>query len=309
MAWRGKAVVWTLNNPGLSDDEMEQRLRQPRMQVDAYCFQREVGANGTEHLQGCCVAAGSFGLRRWKQTIDERAHIEKMRGTYAESIAYCSKADTRMEGHETRMWPDLADWPEEKEQGKRSDLDGCAAILQEGKGMYECLMAHPGTVVRYFRGLSQVQTLYRRRNRPVAREIKVYWLAGESGVGKSYAASHAFDVFFRRTSLHRQWWDGYDGEEVVVWDDLDDGQVPVADFLEICDGYRSELPYKGGFIPAAYRVVLITSNTRLEAAFAVDPKGNPVPAIRHRACVRRVTKSYWCESREEVAAAIEEITE
>jgi len=60
-------------------------------------------------------------------------------------------------------------------------------------------------------------------------------------------------------------------------------------------------------VPAAYTKVIITSNTKLEDAFALDPQGNPIPAIRRRALERRFEKAYWCESRMEVVDAVEEM--
>lgn len=302
-------MAWTLNNPRHGDDVYEAKLQEEK-RVVGFIFQREIGGERkVEHLQGYAEGAGAYGLATWKRVLGDRAHVAKAIANRADNIAYCSKGETRMADHDPIMWPvRLEDWPPEPAPGKRTDLDGCAEILKDGGGIYECFVAHPGTVVRCFSGLRKVQTMLQRRGRPVAREVRVFWIGGEPGVGKSWAANHAYDDCFRRTSLHGQWWDGYDGQDVVVWDDLDDGRVPIACALEIFDVYRTEVPVKGGFVPARYTTVIVTSNSRLENAFAVDPQGNPIPRIRWEALKRRVTKEWWCETRAEVQAALEEIT-
>ena len=56
-----------------------------------------------------------------------------------------------------------------------------------------------------------------------------------------------------------EWWDGYDGEEILLIDDFY-GQVQVARMLHLLRGYQCRLPIKGGFTYAQWQKVYITSN-------------------------------------------------
>lgn len=301
-----RIVCFTDNNPDKGDADFAAILKGKGLL--AFAFQMEVGANGTPHRQGVAVAPGRHVINTWKRILGHRCHIEGARGTIEQNVRYCTKEETRMEGAVPVVWPNYPDeWPEEKQQGKRSDLDGCADLLKQGYSLFECFEAHPGTAIRYHGGLARFACIIARRNRAAARDVKCYWLGGEPGVGKSWAVVHHFDDAFRKSSTHGSWWDGYDKQQAVIWDDLDDTQVPLDTVLEVCDKYRTELPVKGGMVPAVYTTVIITSNKRLEEAFATDKNGNPYPAIRRRALERRFEKAVWCETREEVAAFMESL--
>ena len=57
-----------------------------------------------------------------------------------------------------------------------------------------------------------------------------------------------------------EWWDGYDGDEILLIDDFY-GQIKVARMLHLMRGYQCRLPIKGGFTYAMWQKVYITSNT------------------------------------------------
>lgn len=89
-ASQGKKWCFTLNN--YTDDDQE-RLRTLAESCTYLVFGREVGENGTPHLQGFVVFATNKRFRAAKSAINERAHIELARGTCAEAATYCKKDD------------------------------------------------------------------------------------------------------------------------------------------------------------------------------------------------------------------------
>jgi hypothetical protein len=72
--------------------------------------------------------------------------------------------------------------------------------------------------------------------------------------------------------------DGYDGERTLVLEDFAGG-IPYRTILRMLDNYRFEMQTKGGYVPAAWTTVLITSNLRPAHWYddATDPWGVPGP--------------------------------
>lgn len=59
-----------------------------------YAFQEEKGANGTPHLQGVIMFKNARTMSSVKRLIP-RAHLEVMKGTKSQAVAYATKDDTR----------------------------------------------------------------------------------------------------------------------------------------------------------------------------------------------------------------------
>lgn len=89
------------------------------------------------------------------------------------------------------------------------------------------------------------------------REVEVIVLWGEAGTGKSKQANE--EGAYALASFKPEWWDGYDGHEVIHIEDYYGG-LPYTRFLRILDGYKIALPIKGGFMWSQYTKVYITSN-------------------------------------------------
>ena len=82
--------MFTWNNPP-ADGEVGEYLR--GLRYEYFIYQRERGANGTLHLQGVITFSNPRTIRGVAQ--GGRMHVEFMRGTIQEAVAYCTKEDTR----------------------------------------------------------------------------------------------------------------------------------------------------------------------------------------------------------------------
>lgn len=97
---------------------------------------------------------------------------------------------------------------------------------------------------RYRSGIGAAKSLYGGITKRAP--LKVFWYWGETGAGKSYRAEQEAAVDGRR--LYRQngsnWWDGYDGDELVIIDDLEE-TARFRDLLKITDVYNFLVGTKG----------------------------------------------------------------
>lgn len=83
--------VFTLNNY-TEEEEAFIRASVEREDTLAYlAYGREVGENGTPHLQGHLELTKRQTLRQVKALLSPRVHLEIRRGTFQESEDYCSK--------------------------------------------------------------------------------------------------------------------------------------------------------------------------------------------------------------------------
>ena len=232
---RHRHFVFTWNN---YPNEYEDKLRE--LQPSWYLLQGEIGAQGTKHLQG----AISFSNARAFSSIARRIrgwHIEPMRGTIEQAVAYCTKEETRD-----------ADFGGPKEfgarprnvgrSGGRSDVDAVAQSIAEGSSVGEVAELYGGEFIKYHRGIERLIGL-RFPQRNFKTEIR--WYYGPTGTGKTRAAcDEAIDPYWKNPA-HR-WWDGYEGQEDVIIDDIRCDFAKFSEWLRLFDRYPVQVEVKGG---------------------------------------------------------------
>lgn len=87
-----KRWFFTFNN--YTDDDVCQMVQKFDVLCDKYVFQKEVGENGTPHLQG---AIWLVVKQRWSAFgLPKTIHWEPSKGKDEQVVAYCSKLDTRV---------------------------------------------------------------------------------------------------------------------------------------------------------------------------------------------------------------------
>lgn len=102
--------VFTLNN--YTDAEVQSISDWLDASVVYGTFGREVGANGTPHLQGFIILHSPQRLSYLRTHVSARGHFEKARGTSTQARDYC---------HKDADFVEYGVFPER--QGKRSDID------------------------------------------------------------------------------------------------------------------------------------------------------------------------------------------
>jgi len=219
---------------------------------------------GRSHLQAFAYSCKVMRLPAWKK-IFPTAHIEPMRGAFAESDVYCSKQSALVEFGVRPMG-----------NGKRRDLaDACYMILGH-ETLYDVSLKMPEVFVRYHNGLRALSTMH---TPPYQHDTtRGYWLWGVSGAGKTHYAEERFPNAYQKPQ--NKWFDGYIGQDSIILNDYDCGKA-LGHYLKIwMDKWACTGEYKGGTIQLRHHHFVVTSNYSIEEQFAGDEP--LIEAIRRR---------------------------
>jgi len=233
-------------------------------------YGRETGTCGTPHLQGFISYAKKCRLAVAKAGISPRAHLEIARGSPAQAAHYCKKdGDFR----------EFGECPSGR--GHRSELDTIGRLLADGASVAEVRERFPGIYLKHRRSIRD-EIRERILPRDFKPTVKILW--GPTGTGKTRSVYdfHDHDSVYKHDG--GDWFDGYNGQEVVLFDDFSGSDFKLTYLLKLCDRYPMRVPVKGDFVHFRPKVIYFTSN--------VDPDDwykNAIP--EHRAAFfRRVSE-------------------
>jgi hypothetical protein len=128
-----KLFCFTLNN--YSEDDIL-HLTNQLSHFEYIIYGKEVGENGTPHLQGFLQSKERMSFRSLKRLLGDRYHVEKARTTH-EAISYCKK-----EG-------DFTELGRLKEGGGRTDMESFKFDVQQGMSRPDLIENHSTIFARY----------------------------------------------------------------------------------------------------------------------------------------------------------------
>lgn len=255
--------MFTLNNPE-SDDI-------PKTWDTQYVtWQKEQGEDtGTVHLQGYAEFTKAHRLSAMKK-INARAHWEPRMGTQAQAITYANKPETRIAG----PW----NHGETKCQGKRNDIHAMAEDIVSNKRKFnELTEDYPVMIIKYHKGIDRL--IAATQEHYEHDDVRGEWYYGEPGTGKSRQANDLYPDAYRKAQ--NKWFDGYQGEDVIIMDDVDKGGIGLGHHLKIwTDRYKCSGEIKGGTVCLSHKKFVVTSNYRIEDLWAEDQQ--MMKAIKRR---------------------------
>lgn len=210
---------------------------------------------GRHHLQGWVYFKNARSFQAVKNTMPQ-CNLEMQRGTNSQAADYCKKADSRVRDglvYEAGTMPGDA--------GRQSSLgDACACVKESG--MKRVWSEMPEQFVRNHTGLGKLARLEARAKIPRVREVKVYYVWGETGCGKSWWAEHfeeEEDECYSMGDDGKGWFGNYEGERTLIIEEFM-GKMEYRFFLRLLDGYKMDLDVKGAHVPAAFTTLILTSN-------------------------------------------------
>lgn len=200
---------------------------------------------GNVHLQGYCELGYQLRFNSLKALLPKKMSFHPRNGNQMQAMLYTHE-EGKFEEHGVL-----------DKQGMRNDLKGVHDLLKKKRPMTEIIDTYPASFFRYHNGIEKAQR-YMVPPREWPTEVYVYW--GKTGAGKSRSAREAAgsDAWIR-TTKHKDWFDGYVGQENVVFEEFR-GNIEFGYLLELTDRYSMQVPVKGGFVNWCPKKMWITSS-------------------------------------------------
>jgi len=277
-----KAIAWcyTLNaekdaSGGWKDWTPEELKMIPEDKVSYHVFGKEVAPDtGRPHLQGFVIFKNRIMLAGLKK-FNKRAHWEvKVRGsTYTQAADYCKKDGDFTEFGQLPPNPGAAGGQATKERYEKMWVD-CK------KGDFEAI--DKDLLIRHYHTAKRIRQDFHPRCESLPN-VCGHWFYGKPNTGKSFWARHDNPNHFVKPC--NKWWDGYQGEDVVILDDFDKQHNCLGHHLKTwADRYAIPAEMKGTTVNIRPKKLIVTSNYTIEEIFGNDSA--LVAALTRRYTVR-----------------------
>lgn len=267
-----RRILFTLNNP-LPEEISKLREFPEHSQFRFLCFQGEVGEKGTPHLQGYLEITKNQRQSFFKKLIP-RAHIEFAKGDSEDNIHYCSKPHPSCVcDHCTKANKEKPNWLAFEKYGTPAkDVAGAAywekmvELVKDNTSDLEILEVFPKALphLSHLDKLRQVIQLENVSNKDITepnrlpREIRVIWLWGSAGIGKTYSVWKKHPDLYT-VADYKHPFDLYYEQKTILWDDF--YPINFQTLLKYLDIYPVQLPCRYNNKWACWNNVYITSNT------------------------------------------------
>ncbi len=244
----------------------------------------EIGEEqGGIHIQGYFQFAKKRTTRAKAMSIMgmTNTHFEIAKGNAESNLIYVTKDATKSHyKHYSSGVP--------SKQGTRSDMLQLRDLLKAGRTVDSLIIDDDqeerfGSLMRYARNLDRAQHAFMvpRTARP-----ETYWFSGDSGAGKSFDAQQLVGkepgpdgkpqtCYYK--SGNDRWWPGYNGQDVVIWNDIRGGKgVDFTFLLRLMDTGVIHCESKGGY-DVRFAVPSLCSHLNQFHGFS-----NPTPGLHLR---------------------------
>lgn len=256
---RSRTWCFTLNNYTTEEEEGCRTI-----DTVYKIFGKEVGDQGTPHLQGYLVFANKKSLAQLKKLLP-RAHLESAKADAIKNAEYCSKeGDVFEEGERPKT---------SKEKGENEKNRWKRALEKAQEGDMEWLEENEPHIVL----MNKAKLLSHKKFKgEILEEIENEWWVGPSGTGKSRKAWADYPGLFPKDL--NKWWDGYKGQEVVLIEEWSPKNDCTASALKKwADRYPFNGQIKGGTLELIRpKKIIVTSNYTIEECFPDERDSGPM---------------------------------
>jgi hypothetical protein len=231
-----RSWIFTINNYTEEDIEWVNGL-----EVMKITAAKEEGEEGTPHIQGALTMKRGYRLAQLKK-LHPKAHWEP--ATASQDFNYCKKLNSVVIRDE-----------DNKKQGFRTDLERIRNELKQGASLKDISGSCQSLQELTF---AEKYLKYNEEHLPKGTKISVYWYYGNTGTGKTKAVLDNHSPYI---PINFKWWEGYEGQDVVLLDDLRPDWCKPADLLRLLDPYRFQyrVEVKGSSRPLVATKIFVTT--------------------------------------------------
>lgn len=263
-----RSWCFTWNNYSEADWNLAPKLFEGNEVKINYLVQgKEVGENGTPHIQGFIHFDTQRTLGGLKKIFGPQPHWEPKspKSTFEQAAAYCKKDGNFIE---------LGVLPK---QGARSDLHALVADAKKGTSIDEAAEIHGETALKYLKSYRELSYQYALKARYAEgfRTMRIHIYYGDTSTGKSKTANelHGYpNTRSLKNTATGYWFDGVDCSTKTIILDEFTGNMPFTELLDICDGQPKSFQIKGSMTINWWDTVVITSNQDPRTWYANTPK-------------------------------------
>lgn len=174
---------------------------------------------GTPHLQGYCYFPNGKTITAVTRLLPG-CHITQARGTAAQNYQYCTKTRPEDQAAGIPASPiglELGQRPmDQAEKGRKGKEFWDDVVVKAKAGRLDEIDSN--VYVTQYNTLKRIAVDHMQKPDRLEHSDHL-WIYGSTGVGKSTAVHDKYpDVYLKDLT---QWWDGYQGEDIVLVDDMD----------------------------------------------------------------------------------------
>lgn len=257
MSGATKRAMFTINNPTFKDSEKLYQLgHSENTKYLVYGCEHDDGKpDHTPHYQGFIIFKHAVRCNTVCALLGGRAYVcfPKRTDPSLRMARYCQKEGFYMQFGSLSIAPgvDSSIKPSEMRQKAIEWLNNSDNLYTRMRDIPPDLLMTPGFITAW--------TARRNTLCGPDRELKIITVIGPTACGKSYAAHNLLPdsakCFYGNNGC---WFSNADAPSLLI--EEFNGQIPLQKLLTILDHYPFQLETKGGFAPALYTTVVITSN-------------------------------------------------
>lgn len=270
--------MFTLSAEHVSEEELLKELK-----GYTWIGQLERGESGYKHYQGYIENGAPIRFSTLKKKFPT-IHLEPRKGTQFQAYEYATKKETRI----GKVLGNMEKPPEEQKRGRGKILETLHERIRNGEKVDDIIQTSP-EAMPHIRNLRELENVIQRTTarKKKYRDVKVTYLYGKTGVGKTRHVYDTYDELYTVTD-YRHPFDNYNGEKVLVLDEFN-SQLQIEFMLKLLDVYPMELPARYHNKHAAHEEVWIISNLKLEELYPSVQESSPQ---QWKAFLRRIHHYY-----------------
>lgn len=259
----------------------------------AYC----VSAAGLPHVHMVLEDTVAMRFSQVKKTYAVGMHIEPTKGTKQQAEDYINKRHPYEEKGEQVVC--IVRHGEIKgRSGNRSDLDEIQNLINAGKTPNEIMQLN-FAYRRYERMIRDAFFAKRFAETPPIRPVKVHWICGEAGSGKTFhyvklCQSAGEQNVYLVSDLRHGSFDKYSAEPILFLDELKPDSTSYRNLLVLLDQYKRQVSARYTNVYALWTDVYITSIYAPETLYAAMVPPCWQNADDYSQLRRRITDITYC---------------